>query len=106
MTWSVRMRCLRAFWEERRLPAGVLGPVDFWAFWRMAAIFRGLEWADIRCSFRWFVFGSFSRENGDCERGTRFFWFVFEKKRILLRRVLCSSAPIADSYADNARGDW
>ena len=24
-----------AFWAELALPCGVLGPVDFWAFWRL-----------------------------------------------------------------------
>jgi hypothetical protein len=28
-----------AFWEVERLPAGVRGPVDFWAFWRLAVSF-------------------------------------------------------------------
>src|SRR6476660_5682388 len=28
---------LRAFWEERRLPCAVRGPVDFWALARLAA---------------------------------------------------------------------
>src|ERR1039458_2698397 len=28
---------LRAFWEERALPSGVLGPVDCWAFAWLAA---------------------------------------------------------------------
>ena len=32
------MTALRA---ERRLPSGVLRPVDFWAFWRLARSFLG-----------------------------------------------------------------
>jgi hypothetical protein len=29
--------CLMAFWEERALPAGLVGPVDFLALARLAA---------------------------------------------------------------------
>jgi hypothetical protein len=31
------MEWVEAFWEERALPSGVLGPVDFWALARLAA---------------------------------------------------------------------
>ena len=33
--------CLMAFWEERVLPAGLVGPVDFLALARLAASFAG-----------------------------------------------------------------
>ena len=55
--------------------------------------------------FGWFVFGLFSAESGDCGRGTQFFWFVLEKKKILCSPVLHWSAPIADVYGKNARDD-
>ena len=32
---------MMAFWEERALPAGLVGPVDFWALARLAASFAG-----------------------------------------------------------------
>lgn len=43
MTISVAWRpCLTAFWLDIFLPASVLGPVDFWAFSRLASIFFSL----------------------------------------------------------------
>src|SRR6516162_3050505 len=38
---------VRAFWETLSLPSGDLGPVDFWAFWRLAASLAG-ESSDLR----------------------------------------------------------
>jgi hypothetical protein len=36
--WRARRPCLTAFWETTALPVGVRGPVDFWAFERLAWI--------------------------------------------------------------------
>ena len=50
--------------------------------------FAGAGMVRHRVLFGWFVFGSFSGENSDCERGTRFFWFVFAKKNSTPPRTL------------------
>src|SRR6185312_15229961 len=41
--WAV-MAWRRAFWDERALPSGLLGPVDLVAFWRLAV----RRWGEMR----------------------------------------------------------
>ena len=43
MSWREARPWRKAFWLERALPASVLGPVEDWAFWRLALIWAALD---------------------------------------------------------------